>query len=485
MTNDKDRPSLADDPEFLDSLLGLDRGLSGAAPVEPEPAPESPIPEESPGHAHPPALSEPVQPAPSDSIRQPDGAPEDIAPPPLPLWLLPPTSTPAPAPVQASAPPLAPEARTTRRPLLELFPPVPAAPVRPVSAPPAMRPRSRTTAPGPVAQPAVSPQDYETFYGFDDRPFGMSTDAKFFYHSASHDRAAQTLLSAIRGRTGVVVISGDDGLGKTMLCRTVMEELDRRTLVSHVTAASLSAEDLLRTLLADFGVTSKDDLARGGLRAASSRELTSALRDFLQSLSALHAGAVAILDGADHLPADVLDQVRAWADAETDLRLLQVVLVGGPGLPRRLRRKALRPLDAKVSARIELHPIAPDEIDGYIAHRLAVAGTHPRVEFDERAMTAVHRFTGGVPSEINVLCDRALVKGHRASAAVIDAAMIAEAADELDLTPPERPAAAVARRVALALGFALLVIAGAAGAAVTFSEPFGRLVEVWVRTPLR
>ncbi len=373
--------------------------------------------------------------------------------------LFPPAPASAPAPLPA--------------PLPEPLPAHPLAPAREVAAP---------AVPFAVASP-TSVEPYETFYGFEEQPFGDSTDPKFFYYGVAHDEASQNLLSAIRARKGLVLISAPDGLGKTMVCRNVMEQLDRRTVTSLVDASSLSIDGLLRTVLADFGVISREDLARGGLRTASERELTAALRDFLQSLTALQASAVVILDGADRMPFDVLQQVRAWSDSETDLRLLQVVLVGGPSLAARLRRKDLRPLDAKVAVRITLGPIAADEIEGYVAHRLSVAGTNPRVEFDLPALAAVYRCTGGVPREINALCNRALVKGASGSLAVIDAAIVAEAADELDLIPTESVGAAVVRRTALAVGFVLLVLAGAAAAAFVFQEPFGRLIDLWVRSP--
>src|SRR5471032_3043718 len=159
---------------------------------------------------------------------------------------------------------------TSRRPLLDLFPPLPQARTAPpgliadagMATGPDIRsgPARRIVPPPPPPPAPVEPQTYETFYGLQERPFGLAADPKFLYHSAAHDEVAQQLLTAIRQHDGLALVTGELGMGKTMLCRAVTDELDRRTLVSVLFEPVTSIDDLLKTVLVDFGVMSRDDL---------------------------------------------------------------------------------------------------------------------------------------------------------------------------------------------------------------------------------
>ena len=205
--------------------------------------------------------------------------------------------------------PLAPERVATppqaaRRPLKDLFPPESA-----VSPP--------TIEPPAVGETAT----YEDFYGFQEKPFSLSTDPRFFFHSTPHDAVSQQLLTSVRKRVGLVVVTGEIGSGKTTLCRTLIEQLDRRTLTSFVTDPFVSGDDLLKTILVDFGVASRDELARGN---ATCHELSTTLLSFVESLAPLQASAVVMIDGAQNLTADVLEQVRILSEAGEASTLLQV-----------------------------------------------------------------------------------------------------------------------------------------------------------------
>src|SRR5204862_5283809 len=144
------------------------------------------------------------------------------------------------------------------------------------------------------AFPAPAPQPrgvtYESFYGLDEKPFAAPPDLRFLYHSDAHDRVLQDLLASAGRRDAVAVVTGPAGIGKTMLCRALVDQLDPRTVVSFVSdAAPASADDVLKTLLVDFGVISAEETAAGGLASASHDDLAGALRDFLASLAALRA----------------------------------------------------------------------------------------------------------------------------------------------------------------------------------------------------
>ena len=339
----------------------------------------------------------------------------------------------------------------------------------------------------PPAQPAAAasapPVTYEPFYGLTERPFSLSTDPKFLYHSTAHDRAAQELLSAIRRRDGLVVLSGETGIGKTMLCRAVTEELDRRTLTSIVQDPFISLEELLQTVLVDFGVISRDDVARGRLAQASSSELVGKLRQFVASLVQLQAFAVVIIDEAQNLPIPVLEQLRALMDSDAQQRLLQIVLVGPPSLLKLLTRRELKQLCQRIAVRSVLKPLAEDEIVGYVMHRLAVAGPQARVELDDPAFARLYHITGGVPRLVNVICDRALTLGHNASASVIDEGLIVTAANDLDIVPSEPRQRRLLRTALAVMILVALMGVGAGAAAWVFRAPLERTIDRWEAIP--
>src|SRR5262249_33948836 len=162
-----------------------------------------------------------------------------------------------------------------------------------------------------------------------EKPFSLSTDPRFFYHSAPHDAACQQLLTAIRDRSGLVVLTGDLGTGKTTLCRVVVEQLDRRTLTSFIGDRCPSGEALLRRVLADVGVGGEEG-ARGF--AGTSRDLIVTVRSFVESLASLEARAVVIVDETQQQTPEVLEQLRTLCEAADASSHLQVILVGQPTL---------------------------------------------------------------------------------------------------------------------------------------------------------
>ncbi len=373
-----------------------------------------------------------------------------------------------------------------RRPLLDLFPPAPLTHERPPGpiAGTATGPRiSRGPATRSPQPAALDPLTYETFYGLNEKPFSLSTDPKFLYHSASHDQVAQELLTAIRRHDGLVLVTGELGVGKTTLCRVIVEELDRRTLTSVVLEPLTSVDDLLQTILVDFGVISRADLARAP-RAATRETLTAALKSFLESLNSLQASAVVIIDEAQHLPADVLQQIPTIAEAGDQARTLQVVLVGQPTLTAMLKRSELRLLNEEVAVRSHLGPLAADEIAGYVMHRLGVAGSGSRVDFDDGAMARVHELSDGIPRVVNLLCDRALSRGFEASASVIDAALVDAAAEDLDLGPNVSEARGLVRRLLVAFALVALMSVGAGGALWVFRDTVARTIVQWENVPV-
>ncbi len=283
---------------------------------------------------------------------------------------------------------------------------------------------------------------YEPHFGLKEKPFSLSADPRFLYRSPAHAPAFEELLTGIRRREGLIVLTGEIGTGKTTLIRSVIQHLDRRTFTAFVPDPFVSREDLLKMLLVDFGVVSLTDLKRGSLAGASRPDLSYPLYEFLDSLVPLQAFALLIIDEAQNLPLGLLEEIRILSELEQREKLLQVVLVGQPELKSHLKMPQMRQVDQRVSVRCELGPLAANEVGKYVRHRLSVAsenGNH--VQFSEGAIEAVFEVSRGTPRVINLICDRALQRGHLARATIIEPALIHEAVALLGIETPSAPVA--------------------------------------------
>ncbi|MFI5178626.1 MAG: AAA family ATPase [Vicinamibacterales bacterium] len=333
---------------------------------------------------------------------------------------------------------------------------------------------------------------YESYYGFSEKPFSLTPDPKFLYRSQSHGDAFDLLQYAVRRREGFVVVTGDIGTGKTTLCRALLEEIDRTTFTALVLNPFMSEEDLLKRILQDFGVISREDAKAGRLAGVTKQELIDALYDFLLGLIPLKASAVLIIDEAQNLPLPVLEQIRILSNLETDKeKLLQIILVGQLNLGTLLRSPELRQLDQRVSIRYELQPLDREAAGAYVAHRLAIAGGSGSVTFTAGALDEVHARSGGIPRLINLICDRALLSGYSARTSRITPEMVTHAARSLDVQSPpasqsrwwsrrastsERPAARrSAGRASLAAAACVVLMSSVfgAGASALLYERFG------------
>jgi len=301
---------------------------------------------------------------------------------------------------------------------------------------------------------------YERYYGLAEKPFSLTPDPKYLYRSESHANAFDLLQYAIRRREGFVVVTGDIGTGKTTLCRALLEEIDRTTFTALVLNPFLSEEDLLKRILQDFGIVSRDEMKAGRLASVTKQELIDTIYDFLLSLIPLKASAVLIIDEAQHLPLPVLEQIRILSNLETDKeKLLQIILVGQLNLQTLLRSPQLRQLDQRVSIRYELKPLDRDTVGAYVAHRLTIAGGSAAVTFTPKAIDEVHRLSSGIPRLINLICDRALLAGYSLHTSRITDEMIVHAAQSLDLVPRLRHR--LEQRASLATAAAVVLLASA------------------------
>jgi type II secretory pathway predicted ATPase ExeA/cell division septation protein DedD len=295
------------------------------------------------------------------------------------------------------------------------------------------RPFVDASAPSGGPSPSLT---YEPFYRLREKAFSLSADPRFLFRSPSHAPAFDALLAGIRRREGLLALTGEIGTGKTTLCRSVLQHLDRRTFSAFVPDPFASREDLLKMLLVDFGVISIADLTRGRFNGASRSDLSYPLYEFLDSLVPLQAFAVLVIDEAQNLSFPLLEEIRILSELERREKLLQVVLIGQPELRASLKLPQMRQVEQRVSVHCELNALDAEATAGYVNHRLGVAGGGKGVaEFTEDALEAVHQGSSGVPRLINRICDRALERAYSRRSLRIDAHFVWDAIDDLGLRP--------------------------------------------------
>ena len=221
------------------------------------------------------------------------------------------------------------------------------------------------------------------------------------------------------------MVSGEVGTGKTTLCRYFLDRLDENTLSAFILYPALSAVELLRSINDDLGITPNGEEAK---------DLVDALHRFLLEAREAEKNIVLVIDEAQNLSPDVLEQIRMISNLETSTeKLIQIVLIGQSELNTLLSRNNLRQLAQRVTARYHLNPMNRDETIEYIRHRLDVAGGVGKVSFTLGALRKIHRFSNGLPRLINLLCDRVLLAGFVLSRREIDTALVKRAIAELDL----------------------------------------------------
>ncbi len=285
----------------------------------------------------------------------------------------------------------------------------------------------------PAARPKLQTSPlYETFYGLKEQPFAISTDPRFLYMSASHEKAYDELLTGLRRDEALVLLVGEAGTGKTTLCRAVIEGLGERTFSCLVLNPYVTGSELLRIVLRDFGLVSREDLRSGALAKADTVQLMDTLEGFLLSLRSVESRAILVVDEAQSLAPPVLDQVRLLTALEKNgKRLIQVILVAQPPIVQTLKKDSMYALNERISRRVFLAPLTGNEIDGYISHRLDVAGGRDAVTFHPEAISIVTALARGLPRRVNLLCDRALQFGLVERVHVIGPELVRRAAESL------------------------------------------------------
>lgn len=265
---------------------------------------------------------------------------------------------------------------------------------------------------------------YLEYYHLNEHPFSLTPDPRYLYLAANHRAACEHVLYGIRSRKGFITLTGECGCGKSTICRAVLGRLGPDTRTALILNPVLDGPQLLRAILSDFGVK-----ARGEDRFSSLQ----ALNGFLLAQAEDGVNVVLVIDEAQDLPPQTLEEVRLLSNLETtQQKLIQIVLAGQPELNDRLADPSLRQLRQRITVRYHVRPLEPEEVGAYIAHRLKTAGAGDVPRFTPEAVAKVARYSRGVPRLINAICDYALMAGFAEDTSEIDAGCVARAEYQLE-----------------------------------------------------
>ena len=291
---------------------------------------------------------------------------------------------------------------------------------------------------------------YQSYFGLTEAPFSIAPDPRYLYMSQRHQEALAHLLYGVNGGGGFVLLTGEVGAGKTTVCRCLLEQVPESCDVAYIFNPKLTVAELLSTICLEFGMSYPPG-------NASIKVFVDCINDYLLEANARGMHTVLIIDEAQNLSADVLEEMRLLTNLETSQRkLLQIILLGQPELASMLERPELRQLAQRVVARYHLGPLSKPEVAAYVGHRLDMSGAK-RPLFPPGLMGRVYALSGGIPRVINVLCDRALLGAYVQGKERIDRATLAQAAREVFQRPTAGPG-----KMRRALLVALILVTGGA-----------------------
>jgi general secretion pathway protein A len=272
---------------------------------------------------------------------------------------------------------------------------------------------------------------YHAHFGLLRSPFEMTPDPAFLWMSEAHREGLATLVYGVQARKGFVLLTGEVGTGKTTLLHALLQQLDQKTLAAFLFNPRLEPLDFFRVLFDELGIEKP---------CATKAEYLIALNRFLIERLERDEPTLLIIDEAQNLSPEMLEEIRLLSNLETPTsKLLQILLVGQPELGEMLARPQLRQLRQRIVMRHQLRPFTREETATYVQERLRIAGYTGRGLFDARALQRVHDVTGGVPRLVNVVCDSALLLGYARGLRALGATEILEAARDLDLAPKSEP----------------------------------------------
>jgi len=266
---------------------------------------------------------------------------------------------------------------------------------------------------------------YLTFFGLNEKPFAITPDPRYLYLSERHAEALAHLLYGINEAGGFVQLTGEVGTGKTTIVRSLLAQTPKNAEIALILNPRMTAPEFLLTICEELGIGVQDS-APGSLK-----DLVDILSYYLLRAHAAGKRVVLVVDEAQNLSPDVLEQVRLLTNLETNTqKLLQIILIGQPELRELLSRNELRQLAQRITGRYHLNPLSRDETTAYVRHRLRVAGATTDI-FAAAALNEVFRLSRGVPRVINVICDRALLGAYSLDRHRVTATLVRNAAAEV------------------------------------------------------
>jgi general secretion pathway protein A len=311
--------------------------------------------------------------------------------------------------------------------------------------------------------------EYGQYYGFSRMPFGEDADREIFFKTETHREALAVTLHGIRERKGFIVIFGEQGMGKSTVIRQVMNQLNEQTQVALISKTYDQYYTLLKELMEKLGLRTAKEVTKGSMLHD--------LYEYLIQCLSKDQNVVIILDDAHRIKDEIIEELRLMSNLETSrTKLIQIVIVGEPELSRRLNSKHLRQIRQRIQILHQLLPLGQDEVLQYIGHRLAWAGRSSDV-FTVEALAAICRYAGGIPQNINTLCDRTLTLGAERSEKPVSAGTVGDArkaAAALIQADPSAPAVSQAAKSVLSspwLYAALAVAVVAVFAGLYFLSP--------------
>ena len=265
---------------------------------------------------------------------------------------------------------------------------------------------------------------YTEYFGLKEAPFSIAPDPRYLYMSAQHREALAHLLYGVGSEGGFVLLTGEVGTGKTTVCRCLLEQMPANCNVAYIFNPKLTVEELLSSICDELRIQYPEG-------ARSIKVFIDRINAYLLEAHAQGRKAVLIIDEAQRLSLDVLEQIRLLTNLETNQRkLLQVILLGQPELKEMLSRPNLKQLSQRIIARYHLGPLTKKEVGAYVSHRLSIAGLNSRL-FPDSTLSELFRLSGGIPRLINVLCDRALLGTYARGRRSVDIRTLARAAQEV------------------------------------------------------
>ncbi len=269
---------------------------------------------------------------------------------------------------------------------------------------------------------------YAHFFGLRELPFNNTPDPRFFYPTPDHDEALASLIYAVQERKGCVLLTGEVGAGKTLVARMMLRRFGPQLAYAAVNHGVHSAIDLMHSVCAEFELSFEQDM--------SPAQLVHILQDFLMERFARDIPVALVLDEAQSLPLDAFEQLRMIGNLEADdAKLLQVVIVGQPELQRRFATREFCQLKQRIFRSFHLPAMERKATEGYIKHRLSIAGPPSGDPFDESAIDTIYKFSQGLPRIINTLCDNAMLSAYSADRREMDGSFLESVIRQMMISP--------------------------------------------------